>query len=98
MRAGMRAAAEALNMEPRELKQQLKSGMSLDEIANAQGVDPSKVREAVSSAVKPLDQRQQKERFTARAGENLTYSVGTSSGAHVRLNMGSGVGQWLDTA
>lgn len=44
------AVAEALNLTPAQLFEQLHSGKTLEEIATAQGVDLSKVQEAVNAS------------------------------------------------
>ncbi|MGC8781734.1 MAG: hypothetical protein ACP5UQ_12805 [Anaerolineae bacterium] len=44
------AIAKALNLTPTQLFEQLHSGKTLDEIAKAQGVDLTKVQEAVNAA------------------------------------------------
>lgn len=44
------AIAEALNLTPTQLFEQLHSGKSLDEIAEAQGIDLAKVQEAAKAA------------------------------------------------
>lgn len=46
------AAAEALDMEPGELKQALRSGDSLQDVATAQGKDYDAVKQAVHAAAK----------------------------------------------
>lgn len=48
--ANFDAIAEALNLTPTQLFEQLHSGKTLDEIAEAQGVDLAKVQEAANAA------------------------------------------------
>ncbi|MDE3074408.1 MAG: hypothetical protein KGJ86_03180 [Chloroflexota bacterium] len=70
--AVLNAAAGALNLQPSELRSQLRSGKSLKDIAAAQNVDFSKVQAAITSAVKPqLDQDVSSGKLTQQQEQNI---------------------------
>jgi hypothetical protein len=50
-RAGVKAAADAMGMTPDALRQELKQGKSINDVATEHGVDPNAVDAAVKSAL-----------------------------------------------
>ena len=66
------AAAQALNMQPSDLQQQLRSGKSLQDIATAQHVDITKVETVMTDAAKPqLDQAVKNGSMTAQQEQQI---------------------------
>jgi hypothetical protein len=92
MKAGMDAAAKALNMDPNALQSQLQSGKSLKDVAAAQGVDFSKVQSAMSDAVKPqLDKAVSAGQLTSSQASDMLSKL-TSGDAPSMNKPGSGGG------
>jgi len=74
--AVLNAAAGALNMQPADLRTQLRSGKSLKDVAAAQNVDFSKVQAAITNAVKPqLDQAVQAGKLTQQQETNILNRI-----------------------
>ncbi len=74
---GMRDAAEALGMEPRELGEALRDGKTLADVAREKGVDPQKVIDAlVADVSEHLDRAVESGRLTREeAGERLAKAT-----------------------
>jgi hypothetical protein len=88
IQTGMDAAAKALGMTVKELQDQLRAGKSLKDIADAKGVDFSKVQTAITDAVKPaLDQAVANGQITSKQATDLLARL-TSGDAPVRHHRG----------
>lgn len=85
----LNAAATALNLKPADLMSQLRSGKTLQQIAQAQNVPFANVQTAITNAVKPkLDQAVASGKMTAQQEQNILSRV-TSGDFGAR---GKGVG------
>ena len=72
----IQAAAKALNMQPSDLMQQLRSGKTLAQIAQAQNVQLSTVTTAITNAVKPgLDQAVQSGKLTSQQETDILNRI-----------------------
>jgi len=72
----LNAAAGALNMQPSDLMAQLRSGKTLQQVAQAQNVDFSKVTAAITNAVKPqLDQAVANGRLTQQQETDILNRI-----------------------
>ena len=81
----IQAAAKALNMQPSDLMQQLRSGKTLAQIAQAQNVQLSTVTTAITNAVKPgLDQAVSSGKMTQQQETNILNQIssGQFPGGH----------------
>jgi hypothetical protein len=72
----IKAAAQALKMQPSDLMSQLRQGKSLSDIAKAQNVDLATVTSAITGAVKPqLDQAVQNGRLTQQQETDILNRI-----------------------
>lgn len=72
------AAAQALNMQPSDLMSQLRSGQTLQQIADAKNVPLSTVTTAITNAIKPqLDQAVSAGRLTQQQENDILSRIGS---------------------
>ena len=76
-RAAVKAAAEALGMQPQELRKELQGGKSIADVAKERGIDPQQVEQAVKAQLQKRMGDASDEQLTAVADRIISHQRAT---------------------